>query len=113
MNIAIRDWKQTEATVETSLQHHCEIASAGGFVGREYAIAFRYEVNGHSYSGEFESTDPWEPGRKFCISYNPAHPEINTMCDRSGNFWVYVVIAIIGILAFIAYFWVRHQRLGY
>ena len=113
MAILTKDWKQTEATVESSTQHHCELASAGGFVGREYAITFRYEVNGRAYTGEFECTDPWEPGKKFCISYNPAQPEINTTCDRSDNFWVYLVIAVVGILAFVAYFWVRKQRLGF
>lgn len=106
-----KDWPQTEATVESSIQHHCNIASGGGFVGREYAITFRYEVNGHPYTGEFECTDPWEPGQKFCIHYNPANPEINSMCDRTGDRWVYITLAIAAVLAFVAYFWVHYERL--
>lgn len=113
MAVLTKNWQQTEATVDSSSQHHCELATAGGFVGREYAIRFHYEVNGRRYTGEFECGDPWQPGQKFCIQYDPADPETNNMCDRKSDRWVYIVIAIVGILAFIAYFWVRHQRIGY
>ena len=106
-------WPQTEATVESSTQHHCEIASAGGYVGQEYSITFRYQVAGRQYNGEFECRHPWEVGSKFCISYDPTDPETNTMCDRRGDRWVYYILAIAAILAFVAYFWVRHSRIGY
>lgn len=106
-------WPQTEATVESSTQHHCEIASGGGYVGQEYSITFRYDVAGRHYKGEFECRHPWEVGSKFCISYDPTDPETNTMCDRRGERWVYYILAIAAILAFIAYFWVRHSRIGY
>lgn len=106
-------WPQTEATVESSVQHHCGIASAGGYVGQEYSITFRYEVSGIRYKGEFECSRPWEIGSTFCIHYNPADPETNTMCDHRGDRWVYYLLAIAAILAFVAYFWVRHARLGY
>jgi len=106
-------WPQTEATVESSTQHHCEIASAGGYVGQEYSIVFRYEVAGRRYTGEFECSRPWDVGSKFCIHYDPHDPETNTMCDHRGDRWVYYLLAIAAILAFIAYFWVRHARLGY
>lgn len=106
-------WPQTEATVESSTQHHCDLASAGGYVGQEYSITFRYEVDGRPYTGEFECGRPWEVGSHFCIHYNPADPSVNTMCDRRGDRWVYYVLAIAAILAFVAYFWIRHARLGY
>jgi ABC-type branched-subunit amino acid transport system permease subunit len=35
------------------------------------------------------------------------------MCDHKGERWVYYVLAVAAILAFIAYFWVRHSRFGY
>lgn len=111
MAVLTKDWKQTEATVESSSQHNCNIATGGGFVGREYAVTFRYEVNGRAYTGEFECSDPWEVGSKFCIQYDPAEPETNSMCNRREEQWVYVVLAIVAILAFVAYFWVRYQRI--
>ena len=111
MAVLTKEWKQTEATVESSSQHHCNIATGGGFVGQEYAIQFRYEVNGRSYTGEFECTRPWEVGSTFCISYDPAEPEINTMCNRREERWVYIILAILAVLAFVAYFWVRYTRL--
>jgi hypothetical protein len=106
-------WPQTEATVESSTQHHCEIASAGGYVGQEYSIVFCYKVGGLHYKGEFECSRPWEVGQKFCIHYDPSDPETNSMCDHRGERWVYYFLAIAAILAFVAYFWVRHARLGY
>lgn len=106
-------WPQTEATIESSTQHHCDIAAAGGHVGQEYSITFRYVVNGRPYYGEFECSRPWEVGYKFCIHYDPADPETNTMCDHRGERWVYYLLAIAAILAFVAYFWVRHARIGY
>ncbi|HTV08204.1 MAG TPA: DUF3592 domain-containing protein [Candidatus Aquilonibacter sp.] len=106
-------WPQAEATVESCTQHHCDIASAGGYVGQEYSITFRYEVNGRHYTGEFECNRPWEVDSKFCISYDPDDPEVNTMCDRRGERWVYIILAIAAILAFVAYFWVRRQGIGY
>jgi hypothetical protein len=33
------------------------------------------------------------------------------MCDHKGDRWVYYILAIAAILAFIAYFWVRYWRL--
>jgi hypothetical protein len=109
----IATWPQTEATVESSTQHHCNLASGGGHVGQEYSITFRYEVGGIRYKGEFECSRPWEVDSKFCISYDPHDPEVNTMCDRRGERWVYYLLAIAAILAFAAYFWIRHARLGY
>ena len=106
-------WPQTEATVDSSTQHHCEIASAGGHVEQEYSIVFRYEVGGLRYEGEFECTVPGRSAHKFCIHYDPSDPETNSMCDHSGERWVYYFLAIAAILAFVAYFWVRHARLGY
>jgi hypothetical protein len=106
-------WPQTEATVESSTQHHCDIAAAGGHVGQEYSITFRYQVAGRPYTGEFECSRAWDVGSKFCLRYNPADPEVNTMCDRRGERWVYYLLAVVAVLAFIAYFWIRHQRLGY
>ena len=50
----------------------------------------------------------------LCVfSYDPADPETNTMCDHKGERLVYYILAIAAILAFVAYFWVRHARLGY
>jgi hypothetical protein len=103
-------WPQTEATIESSTQHHCDLASGGGHVGQEYAISFRYEVAGRRYTGEFECSRPWQVGYKFCIHYDPADPETNTMCDRKGERWVYYILAVAAILAFVAYFWVRYSR---
>lgn len=76
-------------------------------------MVFTYEVAGRQYRGEFECSGPWEVGYKFCIHYDPAHPETSTMCDRRGDRWVYYILAIAAILAFIAYFWVRSSRIGY
>jgi hypothetical protein len=101
------NWLQTEATVESSSQHHCSLAAGGGHhVGQEYAITFRYEVNGRHYTGEFECSRPWEVGSKFCLQYDPSDPETNTMCDRKHERWVYYVLAAAAVLAFIAYLWV-------
>jgi hypothetical protein len=104
-------WPQTEATVESSTQHHCNLASGGGHVGQEYAITFRYQVDGKHYTGEFECSRPWEVGSTFCIRYDPNDPETNTMCDRRGDRWVYMLLAALAVLAFVAYFWVRYARL--
>lgn len=101
-----KDWPQTEATVESSTQHHCNLASAGGFVGKEYSITFRYAVKGHPYTGEFECSDPWDIGKKFCIHYDPDDPETNTMCARKQERWVYYILAVVAIIAIAAYLWV-------
>ena len=104
-------WPQTEATVTVSTPHSCNFASGGGHAGQEYSITFRYEVAGRHYTGEFECSRPWEAGAKFCISYDPADPETNTMCDRRGDRLVYYILAVAAVLAFLAYFWVRYSRL--
>ena len=104
-------WPQTEATVESSTQHTCNFASGGGYAGQEYSITFRYQVKGSRYTGEFECSRPWEIGSTFCISYDPADPETNTMCDRRAERIVYYILAIAAVIAFVAYFWVRYTRL--
>jgi hypothetical protein len=104
-------WPQTEATVVSCTPHSCDFAAGGGHAGQEYSVSFRYEVARHGYTGEFECNRPWETGSKFCIHYDPSDPETNTMCDRRGDRWVYYVLAIAALLAFIAYFWVRYSRL--
>lgn len=106
-------WPQAEATVFVCTPHSCDFAAGGGHHEQEYSIGFRYEVGGRRYDGEFECHRPWEIGSKFCISYDPADPETNTMCDHKGDRWVYYTLVIAAILAFVAYFWVRHARLGY
>ena len=104
-------WPQAEATVVSSTPHSCNFAAGGGHHEQEYSISFRYEVAGRRYDGEFECHRHWEVGSKFCISYDPTDPETNTMCDRKGERWVYYLLAVAAILAFVAYFWVRYSRL--
>ena len=102
---------KADATVEVCTPHSCNFASGGGHAGQEYSVTFRYDVGGRRYTGEFECNRPWEIGSKFCISYDPTDPETNTMCDHKGERWVYYLLAIAAILAFVAYFWVRYSRL--
>jgi hypothetical protein len=104
--MASKDWPQTDATVTSSTQHHCNLAAAGGYVGQEYSIVFKYQVNGRPYTGEFECSNPWEPGRTFCIHYDPADPSTNTMCSHKEERWVYYILAAVAVIAIAAYLWV-------
>ena len=104
-------WPQAEATVVSSTPHSCNFAAGGGHHEQEYSISFRYDVAGQRYDAEFECNRPWEVGSTYCISYDPTDPETNTMCDHKGERWVYYLLAVAAILAFVAYFWVRYSRL--
>lgn len=106
-----KDWPQTEATILSSTQHHCDLASAGGYVGQEYSITFSYHVHGRAYTGEFECTHPWETGHKFCIHYDPADPSTNTMCNRRQDRAVYYILALVATLAIAAYLWVAFSHI--
>jgi hypothetical protein len=99
-------WPQAEAIVSSSKTQCCQLASGGGFAGREYLITFSYEVEGHPYTGEFECSGPWEVGQKFCIQYDPDDPETNTMCARKQERWVYYILAAAAAASFIAYLWI-------
>lgn len=106
-----KDWPQTQATVSSCQQHHCALASGGGYVGQEYSIAFAYQVRGRSYTGEFECNNPWEPGKTFCIHYDPADPSVNTMCNRRQDRWVYYTLAAAAAAAILSYLWVAFSHI--
>ncbi|MEI9980637.1 MAG: DUF3592 domain-containing protein [Edaphobacter sp.] len=74
-------WITTEATVTT-----CRYQSPGlsilafGFqTGEKFRITFDYYAHGQLYSGEFQSPTAIPENQHIPITYNPLHPEQNSL----------------------------------
>lgn len=102
-----KSWPQTEATVFTcGVQDHYEPQTGGS---QDYLVTFSYEINGHWYSGEFSSAEPWVEGSKFCVRYDPDDPNRSSKDDPVSNRWFTIISILAGIALVILYIWLRQK----
>jgi hypothetical protein len=75
------EWVATEATV-TSCRYQFRALSplAFGFqMGEKFRIAFDYYANTQLYSDEFQSPVAIAQNERIPLTYNPLHPEQNSL----------------------------------
>jgi hypothetical protein len=97
------DWRPVTAVV-TEVEHRSgrsQSLETDDHPAREYYVVhFRYVVNDRSYSGDFESRMPLEPGGSLTLLYNPAAPQENSksaaVVTQAGRirFWVMAILVI-------------------
>ena len=74
-------WIETEATVTTCrYQFRALSPRAFGFqTGEKFRITFDYYAHGQLYSDEFQSPIAIAQNECIAVSYNPLHPEQNSL----------------------------------
>lgn len=95
--VAGGDWLEGSATVISSRGSWSNYGDNSNSAMAKQVIGFKYEVDGITYTGQFEQFEPLAKGTTLKLLYNPQRPLQNSLAEYPVKPWKHFVVIVLGL----------------